>query len=106
MTIGKYYWCFFLLKHKTGKCNSLSISVKLIYLVELNTFKPNGISHSYQIDWPIFILRVVAWYFSFFFYSNFNRTSYAETVETLIRDLGPYCFPLSHKKDAKLIWVK
>ena len=50
-------------------------------------------------------------------YSNFNRTFCKQTVETLIRphrmtpysaasDLGPQCLPMSHKKDAMLIWVK
>ena len=36
-------------------------------LIALNLFKPNGISHSYQLDWSISILRVVEWYFSFLF---------------------------------------
>ena len=50
----------------------------------------------------------------FYFYSNSNRITCNQTVETLIRrhvlrrqsDLGLYCLPMSHKKDARLIWVK
>ena len=29
----------------------------------LNPFKPNGISHCYQLDLSIFVLRVFGWYF-------------------------------------------
>ena len=31
-----------------------------------NPFKLNGISHSYQVDQSISILRIVGWYFSFY----------------------------------------
>ena len=40
----------------------------------------------------------------FIFYSNFNRTFCKQTVE--IPDPGLHCLHLSHKKDARLIWVK
>ena len=33
----------------------------------VNPFKPNGISHSYQLDQTISGLRVVVWHFSFLF---------------------------------------
>ena len=49
----------------------------------------------------------------FNFYSNSNRTFCEKTVKTLIRRrilrrLIWVCavFPMSHKKDARLIWVK
>ena len=32
----------------------------------INPFMPNGISHSYQLDHSIFVLRVVGWYFFIF----------------------------------------
>ena len=32
-----------------------------------NPFKPNGISHCYQFDKSISVLRVVGWYFTFLF---------------------------------------
>ena len=48
-----------------------------------NPFMPNGISHSYQLEQSISVLRDVRWYFSFF--SSFNRKLCKQTVETLIR---------------------
>ena len=45
----------------------------------VNPFKPNGISHSYQLDQSIYILRVVGWYFSFFL--NFKRILYKQAAE-------------------------
>ena len=53
------------------------------YIVDINPFKPNEISHSYQLDQCISVLRDTGWY-SFHFYS-FNRTFCKQTVETLIR---------------------
>ena len=43
--------------------------------------------------------------------SNLIRAICTQTVKTLIRhpatsDLGLHCLPMSHKKDARLIWVK
>ena len=32
-------------------------------IILLNPFKPNGISHYYQLDQSISILRLVGWYF-------------------------------------------
>ena len=76
----------------------------------LNPFKPNRISHFYQLDQSISILRAVGWYFQF--YSNFIRTFCKQIVETQIR-----CPILWHlvwvctvclcpaKKDVKLKWV-
>ena len=52
-------------------------------LFKLNPFKPNGVSHCYQLEQSIFVSIDVGWYFSF--YSNFNRTFCKQTVETLIR---------------------
>ena len=33
-----------------------------------NPFKPNGISHSYQLNQSLFILRVFGWYFFSFLF--------------------------------------
>ena len=50
--------------------------------------------------------------FFFSFYSNFNRTLSKQTGDTdqtprsVLFDLGLYCLPMPHKKDARLIWVK
>ena len=76
--------------------------------VPCNPFKMNGIFHSYQLDQFISVLRIVENIFHL--YSNFDRTFWKQTVETLIgcrrmSDLGLHCLPFSHKKDARLIWV-
>ena len=48
----------------------------------------------------------------FYFYSNFKRNFCKQTVENLIRCRVLrhliwflHCLPMSHKKDARLIWV-
>ena len=65
-----------------------TITVKLLTephleLSKLNPFKPNRVSHCYQLEQSIFVSIDVGWYFSF--YSNFNRTFCKQTVETMIR---------------------
>ena len=40
----------------------------------------------------------------FHFYSSFNRIFFSQTVETLIRRRIMHCLPMSHKKDAMLIY--
>ena len=52
-------------------------------LSKLNPFKPNEVSHCYQLEQSIFVSIDVGWHFSF--YSNFNRTFCKQTVETLVR---------------------
>ena len=44
----------------------------------------------------------------FKFYPNCNRTFCKQTLETqnMASDLGLHCLYMSHKKDARLIWVK
>ena len=72
-------------------CNILTVGVHLSSTPSIsgpgsatvNPFKPNGITHYYQLDQSIFILRVIRLYFSF--YQNSNRASCKRTVETLIR---------------------
>ena len=49
---------------------------------------PNGISRPCRQYQSISVLRVVGWYFSVFFFLNFNRTFCKQTVETLIRRRG------------------
>ena len=58
-----------------------------------NPFMPNGISHRYQLEQSISVLRDVRWYFSFLF--KCNRKVCKQTVETLIRRRILWC----------LIWV-
>ena len=72
------------------------------YLFILNPIMPNGISHRYQLEQSISVIRDVRWYFSFLF--KFNRKLCIQTVET--SDLGLQYLPMSHKKCARHIWVK
>ena len=51
----------------------------------INPFKPNGISHYYQLDQFISVLRVVMLGGILHLNSNSDRTFCKQTVETLIR---------------------
>ena len=73
----------------------------------INPFLPNGIPLSYQLDQSISVLRAVGWYFS-----NSNRISWKKNngdpdqrPHSAASGLGLGCLPMSHKKDARLIWV-
>ena len=81
----------------------------LIVTSTINPIKPNGIPHSYHLDQSISVLRVVGWYFSvwFKFYKNISKQwRPCWTPHSAAPDLGLHCLPMSHKKDAGLIWVK
>ena len=72
---------------------------------------PNGISNCYELDKSISTLRVIGWYFSFLFkflkkllFTNSGGPD--QTPRFAASDLTLYCLPMSHKKDARLIWVK
>ena len=72
---------------------------------------PNGISHRYQLEQPISVLRDVWWYFSFLFKFLYkimqaNSGDPDQTPHSVASDLGLHCLPMSHKKDASHIWVK
>ena len=81
----------------------------MIWQVNRNPFKPNAISHCYQLDQSISVLRIVCWYFTF--YSNFNKTLKAnsgvpdQTPCFVTSDLDRHRLHMSHKRDARLIWV-
>ena len=70
---------------------------------------PNGIPHCYELDESISNFRVVGGIFLFFIQTKRNFCK--QTVENLIRrhipasDLGLHFLPMSHKKDARIIWV-
>ena len=74
--------------------------------VQISQFKPNGISHSYQLDQSISGLRVA------FFISNAilieimkaNSGDPDQTPCLASSDLGLRCLPMPHKKDARLKW--
>ena len=52
-------------------------------LPNVNPFMPNGIPLSYKLDQSITVLRLLGGIFHF--YSNFVRTFWKQTVETLVR---------------------
>ena len=61
----------------------------------------NVFSHPYQLEESISNFSVVGWYLSFVF--NFQKKLlYANSGDP---DLGMHCLHMSHKKDARLIWV-
>ena len=81
-------------------------------LSNLNPFKPNGVSHCYQLEQSIFVSIDVGWYFSF--YSNFNRTIILQansgdpdqTPRSVASGLDLHCMSTSHKRDARLYGSK
>ena len=78
--------------------------------LKFNPFKPNRISQSYQLDQSISVLRVVGSYFSFVFkfwlkILEANSGNPDQTPRSAASDLGLHCLPVSHKKDARLLWV-
>ena len=63
------------------------------------------------INWTIFPLRVVGWYFSFLlkFSKNIlsaNSGDPDQMPRSAASDLGLHCLLVSHKKEARLVWVK
>ena len=61
---------------------NISVIEELLKL-ELNLFMVNAISHRYQLEHSISLLRNVGGIFHF--YLNFNRIFYQETVEKMRR---------------------
>ena len=67
-------WSYSLVFGPHRKCGSegtkgckIKLSDLQTTVMKLNPFQPNGISHPYQLDQSISVLRVVAWYFSVIF---------------------------------------
>ena len=67
----------------------------------------NGLSHHYQLGESIFIFRDVRC--DFYFLSHFSmKFLCANTIapeENAASHLWLFCLPMSHKKDARHIWV-
>ena len=75
-----------------------------------NPLVANGLSHPYHLDESIFILRGIGNIFFLFHFSmkimQANRIAPDRTPRFAASHLGLFCFHISHKKDARLIWVK
>ena len=70
----------------------------------------NGLSNPYHLDESTLILGASGVIFYFYFISMkikiANRIAPDGTQRFAVSHLGLFCLPMSHKKDARLIWVK
>ena len=76
-----------------------------------NPLVTNGLSHPYHLAESIFILRDTRCNFSFLFHFSMkimsaDRQATDETPRFAAFHLGIFCLPMSHEKDARLIWVQ
>ena len=74
------------------------------------SLKINGISHPYNMDESTFIFNGTRCYFPFLFYFSIkfmsaNRIAPDGTPRFAASHLELFCLPMSHKKDARLIWI-
>ena len=77
----------------------------------INPVMSNGISQSYQLNQSISVLRVVGWCLFIFIqilieYSIANSGDPYQMTGSVASYLGQHCLHTSHKRDARLIWVK
>ena len=71
----------------------------------------NGPSNRYHVDESTCIFRGIGSIFSFSFHFSMkimsaNRIAPDGTPHFAASHMGLFCLPMSHKKDARLIWVK
>ena len=71
----------------------------------------NELSHLYRLDESIFIFSGIRSNFSFLFHFSMkfmsaNRITPDRTPRFAASHLRLFCFPMSHKKDSRLLWVK
>ena len=76
----------------------------------INPLVTNGLSIPYHLDESIFIFRGIRSHFSFSIHFSMkiksaNRIAPDVTPRFAASHLGLFCLPMSHKKDARLIWV-
>ena len=76
-----------------------------------NPLVPNGLSHHYHLDESTLNFRGIRSNFSFLFHISIkikiaNRKALDGTPRFAASHLGLFCLLMSHKKDARLIWVK
>ena len=79
-----------------------------VYMI--NPIVMNGLSHPYHLDESIFIFRGIRSIFSSLFHFSMkfmsaNRIAPDGTPQNAASHLGLFCLPMSHKKDARLLWV-
>ena len=71
----------------------------------------NGLSHPYHLDEPTSVFRDIRSNFPILFHFlmkiiSANRIAPDGTPHFASSHLGLICLPMSHRKDARLIWVK
>ena len=68
-----------------------------------NPFMPNGISHRYQLEQSISVLRDVRWYFSFCRLCKLCSKQWRsdQTQHSVVSDLGLHNLPMSQNKYAE-----
>ena len=66
----------------------------------------DGLSHPYHLDESSFVLRGIGSNFSFYFIFRRKSCKQVEWPQMGRCVLRLYILPISHKKDARLIWVK
>ena len=76
----------------------------------VNPLVTNGLSHSYYLDESTFNFRGIGRDVSFLFHFSMkfkiaNRIALDGSSRFAASHLGLFCFPMSHKKDVRLIWV-
>ena len=84
---------------------------RMAYSGKFNPLVTNGFSHPYHLDESTFIYRGIRSDFSFLFHFSMeikiaNRIAIDGAPPFAASHLGLFCLPMSHKKDARLIWVK
>ena len=77
----------------------------------INPLLTNGLSHPYHLGESTFNLRGVRSAFSFLFHFSMkiklaNRIAQDGAPRFAASNLGLFCLSMSHKKDARLMWVK
>ena len=83
----------------------------MLLLKVINPLVTNGFSHPYHLDESTSIFRGIRSKFSFLFHFSVkimlaNRIAPDGTPRFVASHLGLFGLPMSHKKDARLLWVK
>ena len=81
--------------------------MNVIDCVYFNPYLTNGFSHCYHLDESTFVFRGIRsdFYILFYFSMKFlcaNRIAPDGTPRSAASHLGLFCWPMSHKRDARL----
>ena len=83
--------------------------IYIYYIMYINPYVTNGLSHPYHLDESTFFFRGIRSNFLFFI-SLLNEKHVSKQNsprwDAAFSQFVPFCLPMSHRKDARLIWVK